>query len=94
MSGEAPERARLDKWLWCARFYKTRGLAQEAVGKGRVWLNGARTTKAGHGVKLGDVLTFPRGERVLAIRIQALGERRGPAREAQGLYEVLDEKTP
>ncbi|MBV9571683.1 MAG: RNA-binding S4 domain-containing protein [Alphaproteobacteria bacterium] len=84
------ESLRIDKWLWHARFYKTRGLAQAAACSGIVRLNNARVQKAGVSVKPGDVLTVPRGHRgVTVVRVQALGIRRGPACEAQALYEVL-----
>jgi ribosome-associated heat shock protein Hsp15 len=84
------ESLRIDKWLWHARFYKTRGLAQAAACSGVLRLNNARVEKASLSVKLGDVLTVPRGHReVVVIRVRALGFRRGPAPEAQALYEVL-----
>lgn len=92
MSAEA-ERIRLDKWLWQARFYKTRGLAAEAAGRGRVRVNGRRVTKPAHALKLGDVLTFALAGRVRVVEILALGTRRGPATEAQGLYREIEEPT-
>ena len=85
------ERVRIDKWLWHARFYKTRVLAQEAAGKGRLRVNGARVEKAGRGIRLGDVLTVPAGREVLIVRVVAFGERRGPAPEARLLYEIVAE---
>ncbi len=86
---DAAERIRIDKWLWHARFYKTRVLAQEAAEKGRIRLNGARTEKAGRGIKIGDVLTVPTGRDVLIVRVVAFGERRGPAPQARLLYEIV-----
>ena len=83
---------RLDKWLWQARFFKTRGLAAEMVESGHLRLNGQRTGKPGHAVAEGDVLTFPQGDRIRLIRVLALGERRGPAVEAVTLYLDLDER--
>lgn len=83
------ERIRIDKWLWQARFYRSRGLAQQATESGIVRLNGARVVKAGHGLKRGDVVTLPRGREVLAVRVVAFGKRRGPASEAQALYEIV-----
>ncbi len=83
--------ARLDKWLFHARFYRTRPLAQAATQAGRVRLNGTRIEKPAHTVKPGDVLTLGRGGQVVAVRIVALAERRGPATEAQKLYEVLED---
>lgn len=86
----ATEGLRIDKWLWHARFYKTRILAQQAACSGMVRLNDARVEKASVAVKPGDVLTVPRGHReVTVVRVQALGVRRGPAPEAQTLYEII-----
>jgi len=82
--------ARLDKWLFHARFYRTRPLAQAAAQAGRVRLNGTRIEKPGHAVRLGDVLTLGRGGQVMAVRIVALAERREIGLEAQKLYEVLE----
>ncbi len=86
---EKADRIRIDKWLWHARFYKTRVLAQEAAEKGRIRLNDARVEKAGRGIKLGDVLTIPAGREVVVVRVVAFGERRGPAPEARLLYEIV-----
>jgi ribosome-associated heat shock protein Hsp15 len=80
---------RIDKWLWHARFYKTRPLAQAAATSGRLRLNGNRVEKSSATVKPGDVLTLGRGREVLAVKICAIGERRGPAPEARLLYEIL-----
>jgi ribosome-associated heat shock protein Hsp15 len=87
--------ARLDKWLFHARFYRTRPLAQAAASAGKVRLNGVRVDKPGHAVKPGDVLTLvvPCAERsadVMAVRVLALAQRRGPASEARNLYEILE----
>ena len=88
------ERVRLDKWLWRARFFKTRALASEAVEAGRIRLNGRRSTKPGAGLKIGDVLTVRRGGQVFVIEILAFGERRGPASEAAELYrEILENES-
>lgn len=81
-----PDETRLDRWLWAARFFKTRGLAQEAIAGGHVHLNGQRT-KAARPVRPGDRLEITRGEERFEIRIVALAERRGPAAVARGLYE-------
>jgi ribosome-associated heat shock protein Hsp15 len=93
------DRIRIDKWLWHARFYKTRPFARRAAESGLVRLNGARVVKSGHAVKLGDVLTLPQGREVLAVRVVAFGLRRGPAVEARLLYEIvagnaLDPRSP
>jgi ribosome-associated heat shock protein Hsp15 len=84
------DRIRIDKWLWHARFYKTRPLAQAAANSGRIRRNDARVEKAGHEVKIGDILTLGRGRDVVVVRILACGIRRGPAKEAQALYEVIE----
>jgi ribosome-associated heat shock protein Hsp15 len=86
------ERIRIDKWLWHARFYKTRALAQEAAAKGRIRRNDIRVVKASLEVKIGDVLTLPRGREVAVVRVLGFGERRGPASEAQLLYAIIEDK--
>jgi ribosome-associated heat shock protein Hsp15 len=83
------EHIRIDKWLWHARFHKTRSLAQAAAVKGHIRLNERRIEKASAEVKPGDTLTLPRGRELLVVRIVACGTRRGPAKEAQALYEIL-----
>ena len=85
---------RLDKWLWFARFVKTRSLATKLIVDGRMRVNGVPTQKAHYTVKLGDVLTFPLGPHIRVIKVVALGSRRGPAPEAQALYEDLDPPRP
>ncbi len=85
----AEDRIRIDKWLWQARFFKTRGLCADVVTKGHLRLNGAKMGKPGRGVGPGDVLTFPQGGRIRVIRVAACGTRRGPAEEARGLYDDL-----
>lgn len=77
---------RLDKWLWAARFFKTRGLAQLAVAGGRVKLNGERI-KPAHVVKAGDALAVRIEEIEWQVMVRGLAERRGPAQEAKKLYE-------
>ena len=79
---------RIDKWLFHARFYRTRALAQAAAQSGRVRLNGARILKAAQTVRPGDVLTLGRGTEILAVRVLAVAERRGSAPQAQRLYEI------
>ena len=81
---------RIDKWLWFARFVKSRSLATKLVSDGRMRVNGAPTQKAHYAVKPGDVLTFPLGHHIRVIKVLDLGTRRGPAVEAQALYEDLD----
>lgn len=84
------ESQRLDKWLWAARFYKTRALASEAVGGGKVHLNGERV-KPGRVVKPGDELLITQGLMVYKITILGLNKQRRPAKEAQLLYQESDE---
>ncbi|WP_340107663.1 RNA-binding S4 domain-containing protein [Pikeienuella sp. HZG-20] len=86
---EATPGLRVDKWLWHARFFKTRGLAAKMAEKG-FRLNGERSQKAHALVRPGDVLTFRQARAVRVIRVRALGVRRGPAPEAALLYEDLD----
>jgi ribosome-associated heat shock protein Hsp15 len=80
---------RVDKFLWFARFYKSRTLSAGMVADGRVRINGERCEKPSTLVKLGDVLTFPAGGRVRVVKVLRGGERRGPASEARLLYEDL-----
>ncbi len=82
---------RLDKWLWCARFYHSRELARRACESGLLRLNGQRVEKAGRAVKPGDVLTVPQAREIVLVRILACAAKRGPAREAQLLYEIVAE---
>jgi ribosome-associated heat shock protein Hsp15 len=89
-SDAGPEKVRVDKWLWQARFFKSRALAGEVAGSGGVRVNGQRIAKSSHSVRAGDVLTFPQGRHIRVIRVLGLGTRRGPASEAQGLYADLD----
>ena len=77
---------RIDKWMWQARFFKSRSLATKLVSGGHVRLNGNRVLKPAQAVAPGDVLTFPQGGNIRVVRIEVLGERRGPAPEAQTLY--------
>jgi ribosome-associated heat shock protein Hsp15 len=80
---------RVDKWLWAARFFKTRSLAADAVEGGKVHLNGARI-KPAHAVRAGDELTIRRGPYETVVVVRALSERRGPAEQAQTLYEETE----
>jgi ribosome-associated heat shock protein Hsp15 len=80
------ERLRVDRWLWCARFFKTRGLAAEAVRSGHVRLNGQRI-KPAHAVRIGDALTIEvRDDDERDVRVAAIPLRRGPAAEAVAAY--------
>lgn len=88
---------RIDKWLWQARFFKTRGLSAKLVTGGHCRVNSNRVSKASYSIGPEDVLTFPQGNRTRVIRVTGIGVRRGPATEAQTLYEDLtpeQEKSP
>jgi ribosome-associated heat shock protein Hsp15 len=87
------ERTRIDKWLWHARFYRTRTRAQEAALSGLIRLNGARVEKASTEVRPGDVVTLPRGRDIVAVRIEAIALRRSRAPEAQMLYKILGDSS-
>ena len=85
---------RIDNWLWHARFFKTRSLASKQVSGGHVRVNGNRVSKPAQAVAPEDVLTFVQGDAVRVVRILAPGTRRGPAPEAQTLYDDLTEPKP
>lgn len=88
---EAPtERVRLDKWLWAARFFKTRALSAEAIDKGRVSLNG-QVAKASREPRVGDTLEFRQGNEWRTVVVRGLSAVRGPAPVAQQLYEETAE---
>ena len=80
---------RIDKWLWQARFFKTRTQATRLCQGGRVRIEGTVITKANQSVRPGNVLTFPQARSIRVVRVLALGTRRGPTREAQSLYEEI-----
>jgi ribosome-associated heat shock protein Hsp15 len=84
------DKVRLDKWLWAARFFKTRALAQEAIEGGRVHYNGERV-KAGRGVRAGATIDVSLGPYRRTVVVTALSERRGPAKDASMLYEETPE---
>jgi ribosome-associated heat shock protein Hsp15 len=88
----AEDGLRLDKWLWQARFFRTRTLAAELAARRKIRINRVLVTKPHYRVRPGDVLTFPQGRAIRVVRVLALGTRRGPASEAQALYaEVTDD---
>lgn len=80
---------RLDKWLWFARFFKSRTLATRFCQTGRIRINGEIGKKAHQAIRVGDVLTFAKDDHVRVIEVVDLGQRRGPAVEAQTLYDDL-----
>jgi len=81
----APTTMRLDKWLWAARFYKTRALAVDEINLGRVRVGGV-PVKPARDVKVGDVLTIRIGQITREIEVKGLSNQRGPAPQAQALY--------
>lgn len=83
---DSGERLRFDKWLWAARFYKTRSLAAQAIEGGKAKLNDARV-KSSRDVKPGDVVCIRAGELEWTVTVLALSAKRGPASEAALLYE-------
>jgi len=90
MADVSSEGVRLDKWLWAARFYKTRALAVEEIGKGRVEING-QSAKPSRDLKLGDHVRLRQGVVVREVLVLAISHVRGPAPVAQGLYEETAE---
>lgn len=83
---------RLDKWLWCARFYKTRSLATEEIAKGRVTVNG-QAAKPARDLRCGDTVALRQGPVARTVQVRALSGARGPAPVAQLLYEETAEST-
>lgn len=94
VSRAASTGCRLDKWLWCARFFRTRAAAVRHCEAGGLRINRNPTNKPHHPVHVGDVLTFVLGAHVRVIRVMALAERRGSAMAARGLYVDLAPPTP
>ncbi len=89
MDSPKPQSQRVDIWLWHARFFKTRSLSSKIIRAGKVRLNGQKITKAKTPVVVGDVLTFPQPNIIRIAKILTFNHRRGPAPEAQALYEDL-----
>ena len=85
---------RLDKWLWHARFFKTRAVATKAIEAGGMRIDGRPVIKAHQAIAVEEVLTLPLGPKVLALRVLALGQRRGPAAEARRLYAEIPATNP
>ena len=81
---------RIDKWLWYARFFKSRSLASKKATDGKIRINGEKTGRASSQIRTGDILTFAQGDSIRVIKVIALGTRRGPASEAVTLYEDLE----
>lgn len=90
MKNHTPETMRLDKWLWCARFYKTRSLAAEEIAKGRVTVNG-QPAKPARDLRCGDLVALRQAMVPRTVLVRALSGARGPAPVAQLLYEETPE---
>lgn len=88
-AGPARAKARLDQWLWFARFVKSRSLAARLCAGGAVSLNGSTVAKPNQAVRVGDVIVLSQGGWRRTVRVAALGVRRGPAAEARRLYEEI-----
>lgn len=88
----AGPKLRLDKWLWQARFCKSRAVAAALIAEGHIRVNGTPVSRPGRDISAGDVLTLPLGNRIRVVKILALGQRRGPSNEATALY--LDLQAP
>ena len=86
---ESQEHVRLDLWLWAARFYKTRGLAKQAIETGKVEVGGQRA-KPSRVVRVGDGMRVVRGEESFEVEVRGLSSIRGPASRAQALYAESD----
>ena len=91
---DAAEKLRADKWLWQARFFKTRSLSAKLITGSHLRVNSDKVVKASATVKVGDVLTFPQGNHIRVIQVDGIGTRRGPASEAQTLYTDLSPPQP
>ena len=88
------QRIRVDKWLWHARFFKSRTLAGKFCQANQLSVNDQKIGKANVLVGPGDVLTFPKGDAIKVVKIKAIGTRRGPASEAQALFDDLSPAPP
>jgi ribosome-associated heat shock protein Hsp15 len=86
---DAQQTVRIDKWLWAARFFKTRGLATDAINGGHVHLNGARV-KPARPVRPGDELRIRKGPAEFVVIVRGISSRRGPAKEASALFEETE----
>lgn len=93
-AAEAAQRQRIDKWLFFARIVKSRSLAAKVAQAGRVRVNRNKIDSASHQIKPGDVLTVTLERRVLVLKVEGIGARRGPYPEARLLYEDLTPPEP
>ncbi len=92
--GDKKPSLRLDKWLWHARFFKSRTLSAKQVRGGHVRVNGTKVSKPSLMVEVGDTLTFTQADKIKVVRLAKLSLRRGPASEAQTLYQDLSPTEP
>jgi ribosome-associated heat shock protein Hsp15 len=90
MAGDSPRNVRLDKWLWAARFFKTRGLSAEAIGKGHVSVNG-QAAKASREVRIGDTIQLRQEQVARTVIVRCASDQRGSATLAQLLFEETPE---
>ena len=90
MNGE-PKKVRIDKWLWWARFFKTRSLSTKIITKGAVRVNSRRIVKPSVEIKVNDVLTFTSGKSVRVIKVLSLGERRVNYDQARKMYDNIED---
>ena len=95
-TGKAADKVRLDKWLWAARFFKTRSLSADEIGKGRVQVNG-QAAKASRDVRVGDRIELKQGQVTRTVVVKAASEQRGSATVAQAMFdetaESIDQRT-
>ncbi len=91
---EIPQKIRADKWLWHARFFKSRALAAKVISGGHLRVDGQKVLKPAHALRPGVTLTFLQARRVRVVRVTALSTRRGPAQEARALYDDLTPEQP
>ncbi|MBS40607.1 MAG: RNA-binding protein S4 [Rhodospirillales bacterium] len=82
---------RLDKWLWYARFFRSRSLSGRVCGSGRIRVDGAVIEKSHYNIRVGQIVTFPQAHCIRVVKVLGLGSRRGPASEATKLYKDLSE---
>ena len=92
MAQSPPAAMRVDKWLWHARFFKSRTLATRLAAAGNIRINGQKQSRASASIRIGDVLTFPLNRHIRLIEVVALSTRSGPSVDAQALY--LDRDPP
>ena len=85
------EKVRIDKWLWWARFFKTRSLSAKKISNGAVRVNSCRVLKPSAGITLNDVLTLKQGNVVQVIRVVSLGQRRENYEKAKKMYEYIED---